>query len=45
MAVRSHRQVPADVKAYDTLKVGDRIDIDYQESIAVSILPPGRSRR
>ena len=34
-------KVPPDVKAYDTLKVGDRIDIDYQESLALSILPPG----
>jgi hypothetical protein len=34
-------KVPADVKAYDTLKVGDRIDIDYYEAIAVSMLPPG----
>jgi hypothetical protein len=33
--------VPPEVKAYDTLKVGDRIDIDYQESMALSILPPG----
>ena len=34
-------QVPAEVKAYDTLKVGDRIDINYQESIAVSLAPTG----
>jgi Cu/Ag efflux protein CusF len=34
-------QVPPDVKAYDTLKVGDRVDVDYQESLALSILPPG----
>jgi Cu/Ag efflux protein CusF len=33
--------VPADVKAYDRIKVGDRIDIDYYESLAVSVLPPG----
>jgi Cu/Ag efflux protein CusF len=33
--------VPADVKAYDRVKVGDRIDIDYYESLAVSMLPPG----
>ena len=25
--------VPPDVKAYDTLKVGDRVDVDYHESI------------
>jgi len=34
-------KVPPEVKAYDTLKVGDRIDIDYQESIAVSLAPTG----
>ena len=34
-------KVPPDVRAYDTLKVGDRIDIDYYEALAVSILPPG----
>ncbi|HVU49170.1 MAG TPA: hypothetical protein VHL80_00700 [Polyangia bacterium] len=33
--------VPQDVKAYDTLKVGDKIDVDYQESIALSLLPTG----
>jgi Cu/Ag efflux protein CusF len=34
-------QVPSDVKSFDKLKVGDRVDIDYTESIAVSMLPPG----
>ena len=34
-------QVPADVKSFDKLKVGDRVDVDYTESIAVSMLPPG----
>jgi Cu/Ag efflux protein CusF len=34
-------KVPPDVKAFDTLKVGDRIDIEYYESLAVSVLPPG----
>jgi hypothetical protein len=34
-------QFPAEVKAYDTLKVGDHIDIDYYQSVAVSLLPPG----
>jgi hypothetical protein len=34
-------KVPSDVKAFDTLKVGDRIDIDYYESMAVSMMPPG----
>jgi hypothetical protein len=33
--------VPTDVKAYDHLKVGDKVAIDYYESLAVSILPPG----
>src|SRR5689334_13896242 len=28
--------VPNDVKAFDTLKTGDKIDIDYYESLAVS---------
>lgn len=34
-------QVPSDVKSFDKLKVGDRVDIDYTESIALSMLPPG----
>jgi len=34
-------QVPVDVKSFDKLKVGDRVDIDYTESIALSMLPPG----
>jgi Cu/Ag efflux protein CusF len=34
-------QVPADVKSFDKLKVGDRVDVDYTESLAVSMLPPG----
>lgn len=33
--------VPQEVKAYDTLKVGDKIDIDYHEAIAISLLPKG----
>jgi hypothetical protein len=33
--------VPSDVKAFDKLKVGDRIDIDYFEAVAVEMLPPG----
>jgi hypothetical protein len=32
---------PAEMRSYDTLKVGDKIDIDYYESIAVSLLPTG----
>ena len=34
-------QVPSEVKAFDKLKKGDKIDIDYTESIALSMLPPG----
>jgi Cu/Ag efflux protein CusF len=33
--------VPSDVKAFDKLKVGDKVDIDYYQSLAVSMLPPG----
>jgi hypothetical protein len=33
--------VPQEVKAYDTLKVGDKIDIDYHEAVAISLLPKG----
>ena len=33
--------VGPDVKAFDHLKVGDKIDIDYSESLALSMLPPG----
>jgi hypothetical protein len=38
---RNTMSVPTDVKAYDTLKVGDHVDIDYHESMAVSLAPPG----
>jgi Cu/Ag efflux protein CusF len=34
-------QVPADVKEFDKLKVGEKIDIDYTESIAISMAPKG----
>jgi len=34
-------QVPSDVKSFDHLKVGDKVDIDYTESMALSMLPPG----
>ena len=34
-------KVPTDVKAFDTLKVGDRVDIDYYEAMAVALAPPG----
>jgi len=33
--------VPKDLAAFDKLKVGDRIDIDYYQSVALSIDPPG----
>jgi hypothetical protein len=31
--------VPQDVKAFDKLKVGDKVDIDYYESLAISMMP------
>ena len=34
-------QVSSDVKAFDKLKTGDKIDVDYTESLAVAMLPPG----
>jgi hypothetical protein len=34
-------RVPEDVKSFNTLKVGDKIDIDYYESMALSLLPAG----
>jgi hypothetical protein len=33
--------VPKDVAGFDGLKVGDRVDIDYYQSEALSIAPPG----
>jgi hypothetical protein len=33
--------VPADVKAFDTLKVGDHVDVEYYQSLAVALAPPG----
>src|SRR5436190_17063569 len=33
--------VPPDMKSFDTLKVGDHVDVDYYESMAISFLPPG----
>jgi hypothetical protein len=38
---RETMSVPPDIRAYDTLKVGDHVDIDYREAIAVSLAPPG----
>ena len=34
-------EVPADVKSFDKLKVGDKVDVDYTESLALSMLPAG----
>ena len=33
--------VPADLKNFDKLKVGDKVDVDYYEGLAVEMLPPG----
>jgi len=33
--------VPKDIQGFDTLKVGDRVDIDYYQSVALAIAPPG----
>ena len=33
--------VPNDVKAFDKLKDGDKVDIDYYESLAISLAPTG----
>ncbi len=33
--------VPPDMKSFDTLKVGDHVDVDYFESIGLSLMPPG----
>ncbi len=31
--------VPPDMKAFDTLKVGDHVDVDYYESIGIALMP------
>ena len=33
--------VPSDVKVFDKLKVGEKVDIDYYQSLAVSMAPSG----
>lgn len=33
--------VPPDIKSFDTLKVGDHVDVDYYQSVGVSLMPPG----
>jgi hypothetical protein len=34
-------KVSADVKEFDKVKAGDKIDIDYMQSVALGFLPPG----
>jgi hypothetical protein len=34
-------KVPMEMKNFDTVRVGDKIDIDYYESVAVKLLPKG----
>ena len=34
-------QVPADVQEFDKVKVGDKIDVDYMQSVALGFLPQG----
>jgi len=34
-------QVPTDVHEFDKLKVGDKIDVDYMQSVALGFLPAG----
>lgn len=38
---RNTMNVPPENKAYETLKVGDRVDVDYRESIGVAMAPAG----
>jgi hypothetical protein len=33
--------VPPDMKSFDTLKVGAHVDVAYDESIALALMPPG----
>jgi hypothetical protein len=33
--------VPPDMKSFATLKVGDHVDVDYYESVGLSLMPPG----
>ena len=33
--------VPPDMKAFETLKVGDHVDVDYYESIGLALMPAG----
>jgi hypothetical protein len=34
--------VPKEVTEFDTLKVGDRVDVTYTESVAMSLMPLGK---
>jgi hypothetical protein len=34
-------QVPTEVQEFDKLKVGDKIDVDYMQSVALGFLPQG----
>jgi hypothetical protein len=34
-------RVPPEMKNFDNVKIGDKIDIDYYESVAVKLLPKG----
>jgi hypothetical protein len=36
-------QAPVEMKAFDKLKVGDKIEVDYMESMALGMMPPGSS--
>jgi hypothetical protein len=38
---RNTMSVSPEIKSFDTLKVGDRVDVDYKESIAVQLAPTG----
>jgi hypothetical protein len=33
--------VPPDMRSFDTLKVGDHVDVDYDESIGLALMPAG----
>jgi hypothetical protein len=38
---RTTMSVPADMQGFEKLKKGDKIDVDYYRSVAVSVLPAG----
>jgi hypothetical protein len=33
--------VPPDMRSFDTLKVGDHVDVDYYESVGLALMPAG----